>query len=216
MDLLVTFFGIMYAWRRNGREAGTGFFDRYFSIGWVVQFRTFVIVRVLFAVLMHVPGFQQLSDLFEGAGGFASAFASSDDEPAETGPGAFALVISTLVSIYVVWSIGRNIGRVREETERRGGAPVPMTPAPAVTASAAMMSAPAGRLSALEPSTPRSVTGMDRFVESVVQRELSQGSLGGRPRRRSTIRPLKSSRRAAPRRKPSRKPVRRRKSSRRR
>src|ERR1044071_2041355 len=51
-DVLVTFFGIMYAWRRNGRDAGTAFFDRYFSIGWVINFRTFVVIKLLFTVLI--------------------------------------------------------------------------------------------------------------------------------------------------------------------
>jgi len=200
LDLLITFFGVVYAWRRNGRESGTGFFDRYFSIGWVVNFRTFVVFKIAQSVLIHIPGFQQVSELVDNAGGFASAFSGSDDEPVEAGPGAFMLVVGTMLSVYIAYAIGRAVGQVREATERPGPAGVAVaTPVPASFSPAF---APA----------PASVSGMDRFVESVVQRELAQGSIGRRARGRSRIRPLRSSRRAAkkPARKPTRKPARQR------
>jgi len=191
LDLIITVLGVGYAWRRNGGESGRAFLDRYFSIGWVINFRV-ILVQLVLALIIALPPVHRITELIDDAGGFASAFTSEDEEPQDAGEGASSAIIMLLFSVYVARATGKHMGQVREATERQGG-PHALPPPPSVPGAAAVF-APA--------AAP--VSGMDRFVESVVQRELSQGALSGpRSRRRSTIRPLRSSRRAA--RKPARK-----------
>jgi hypothetical protein len=201
LDLVITFLGVRYAWRRNGAEHGAGFLDRYFSIGWVVMLRAIVAVNLIGALVLYTP-LRRVADLLDDAGGLASSLSMSDEEPQESDAeaGAFAALLGLLSSVYVARATGNHVGRVREAAEQRGGL-APQAAAPA----------PVGAFHAAAPApTPSSAPGLDRFVESVVQRELAAGSSGVRRsgRRRSTIRPLRSSRKAV--RKVARKPKRRR------
>lgn len=195
-DLIITVLGVGYAWRRNGGESGRAFLDRYFSIGWVINFRV-ILMQLALALLIALPPVHRVTELIDDAGGFASSFASDDEEPQDTGEGASSAIITLLFSMYVARAVGKHMGQVREAAQHQGGLQ-PLSPPP-----------PAIGTAAVHAPAPAPVSGMDRFVESVVQRELSQGALSGpRTRRRSTIRPLRSGRRAA--RKPHRKTTRRR------
>ena len=153
---LITVAGVVWAWRRNGGPEGHGLFDRYFSIGFVVNLRVILVLLVLAGVVGAVPG---LRETFESFGVLLGGFGGGGD--GETGAG-WSEKVSLLAEAWVAWSIGRHIGQVRAVAEAAtvGVSPDGETPR---RASAALVA-------------PRALTRLDRVVEHVVESEIQAGT----------------------------------------
>ncbi len=201
--------GIWWAHHKNGGAEGHALIDRYLSVYVIVSLRVTVVVFFALRLLMEVHA--ATGGLFTAFGYLQYFFQQMDPDAGEDGMGAsaFAELVVMAATAYIAWSIGRQIGKVREAAgDAHGLAPVSgMTPAPQPPVSSGyggwtgrtpqIAETPA---SSPAPSTTRP---LDRFVERVVQAELAErtakrgpkkapAKVPARPKRRSTVRLIKA------------------------
>lgn len=148
--LLLTLFGVLLAWKRNGGAEGRAFTDRFLSIGWVISLRILVFllsVNIFIGVLLTGLGYGDAIEQWEPV--LASLFMIG----AET---------------YFAFTIARHVGEVRQVADA----------------------------STSEPSPAQTAERLEKFVETVVKREMASAVVAKarKPARKSTIRPLKSAR----------------------
>ncbi len=168
--MIITLLGVAYAYHRNGGAAGRGLLDRYISVSLVVNLRV-LIVLIILSALLHIPQQLGLMESFEeGLGAWFGLFGGN-------GVSGLWDLLTLGAEGWVAWSVARHIGEVRLAAD--GGAPLAGAPAAPLLASAA---APARTSSA----------DLDRFVETVTQRELADRMAPRRAAgRRSPTRPAR-------------------------
>jgi hypothetical protein len=173
-NLAITILGIRYAFRQNGREEGKALLDRYFSIAWVMNIRVMIVLLVIGQVLFALPGIRDAVDYVDSATA-AFAFQFSTEEYSEELGMVNALLV-LLAETYLAVVIARHIGDVHRAAEGLGRPPQDLPQGQ-------------GRLPA-----EQSRQQLDRFVESVVQREVIVDEPTVRRRGRKQVR--KTTRRA--------------------
>ena len=151
-NLAITILGIQYAYRQNGKEEGRALLDRYFSIAWVMNVRVMIVLLVIERGVFELPGIRDAVEYIDSAAA-AIAFQFSTEEYSEELSLVNALLI-LLANIYLAVVIARHIGDVHRAAEGSGRPPE---------------NQPQGQG---RPPAEQSRQQLDRFVESVVQREV--------------------------------------------
>ena len=206
--LIIAIFGIRYVHRRNGGADGPALLDRFASIGWVVTLRVILVVNFIGVLVALVPPLRSIAATVSywvtGAVGFFAPAADLDSGFLE----GWNVLIEFIAWVYMLRAIGRHIGDVHEaadgveDSARRRTGVVPdaltlQTPAlPAQRAQGGVLMTPAG----LDGNTSQQ---LERFVETVVQRELATGGTAtGMRKRPSHLRPAAPRRKRTPHRRP--------------
>ena len=148
---VITLAGLYYAYRLNGGAAGRGILDRFISVSLVVNIRVLLVLLVV-AGILHASIFEgAVESLDDSLSGYFALFGAGGSS------GLWDLVL-LVAEGWVAWSVARHVGDVHRLAD--GGMPVPATASGTALAPAA---AP-HRTTAAE---------LDRFVETVTQRELA-------------------------------------------
>ncbi len=137
--------GVWYAYYRNGGSRGSGLLERYLSLGWVLSIRIVIARTIVSYILMRVL-----------------APFGIDHYEDEALPGIEAL-LSLVFGGYFIWAIGRHIRDIHEAVDA-GLFSIPAAVAPPPVGQPPLP--PAG----LDSQTAQ---GLQRFVETVVQREMA-------------------------------------------
>lgn len=139
--------GVWYAYYRNGGSRGNGLLERYLSLGWVLSIRIVIARTIVSYILLRVL-----------------APFGIDHYEDESLPGIEAF-LSLVFGGYFIWAIGRHIRDVHEAVDA-GLFTAPSVAPPSTVAQPPVP--PAG----LDSQTAQ---GLQRFVETVVQREMAAG-----------------------------------------
>lgn len=170
---VITVAGVVWAWRRNGGRDGHGIFDRYFSIGFVVNLRVMLVMLAVVAVADMIPALRDTMDSTATLFGYFGGGGYEDEAAGQP----WTELAGILAEAWIAWSIGRHIGQVRAETAPAYGSGLPAAGAAPPTPTAAL----------IPPTGPsRSV---DRLVDRVMQSEIQAGTAVTAPRRKAVKRP---------------------------
>ena len=142
---LIELAGVLYAWRRNGGAEGRAFLDRFLSISWVVTFRTLLVVFISMSAAVSILGVIGQAESLE------------DLHP------LLPILSMGLLVAYIAYSVGSNVGEVRQSADARMSSPAPVSP-------------------------EQSIERLDKLVESLVHREVETAVRAVRPSGRKTRR----------------------------
>ncbi len=176
--VLITILGVWYAYHRNGGQSGTALLDRYFSLGWVINLRVMLLLLFVFPLVFHLPFIRRIAEYLDYISfNFTSLF-SQESYYGDGGSGSLFVLTVLMAEVYIAWAIGRHIGDVRQASETGF---IPATAATPPVRSLSVVAPPVGTAPSATPSGALMPSGLDpqtsqqleRFVETVVQRELA-------------------------------------------
>lgn len=162
-----------FAYRRNGGAAGREFLERFMSIGFVVLVRIALILFVIGILTTFVPLVAALFQPLDNLMLYARALSANDNTDFEQIEHAGVALIALPAVLYAAWAVGYHVGQVRQMAD--GGAA-----AGPIRAFAATPAGPGPRLP--RPAAPTGPRPLDRFVETVIQREQEAAPAAAAPK----------------------------------